>query len=105
MPPDDQVKAGMVRSAEEYRWSSAWSHLGLISNDLLVKDQNLLGLVEDWEGYLREDDEKADSRFLKAICTGRPAGSQQFVTLVETLNGRDLSLPKRGPPPQELAEN
>jgi len=105
VPPDDQVKAGMVRSAEEYRWSSARFHLGLISNDVFVKDKNLLGLVENWEGYLREDDEKADSRSLKAICTGRLAGSEQFVRLVETLNGRDLSLPKRGPPPQELAEN
>jgi len=99
------VKTGMVRSAEEYPWSSARFHLGLISNDVLVKDKNLLGLVENWEGYLREDDEKADGRFLKAICTGRPAGSQQFVRLVETLTGRDLSLQKRGPRPQGLAEN
>jgi putative transposase len=46
------VKAGMVRSAEEYPWSSARFHLGLVANDVLVKDKNLLGLVENWEGYL-----------------------------------------------------
>ena len=37
------VKAGMVRSAEDYPWSSARFHLGLVANDVLVKDKNLLG--------------------------------------------------------------
>lgn len=82
------VHAGTVGSAEEYPRSSARFHLGLISNDVLVKDKNLLGLVENWEEYLRGDDEKADSRLLKAIRSGRPAGSEQFVKLVETLTGR-----------------
>ena len=99
------VHAGMIRSAEEYPWSSARFHLGLISNDVLVKDKNLLGLVENWEGYLRLNDEKADSRLLKAIRSGRPAGSEQFVKLVETLTGRHLSLGKRGPRPKRLPEN
>jgi len=98
--PDDQVKAGMVRSAEEYRRSSARFHRGLVANDVLVKDKNLLGLVEDWEGYLRQEDEKANSRLVKAIRSGRPAGSQQFVRLVETLTARHLSLGKRGPRPK-----
>jgi hypothetical protein len=68
----------------------------LISNDVLVKDKTLLGLVENWEAYLRQDDEKASGRLLKAMCSGRPAGSEQFVKLVEMLTGRDLSLGKRG---------
>lgn len=99
------VKAGMVRSAEEYPWSSARFHLGLAANDVLVKDKNLLGLVENWQGYLRQDDEKANSRLVKAIRSGRPAGSQQFVRLVEKLTGRHLSLGKRGPRPKGLPEN
>ena len=96
------VKAGMVRSAEEYSWSSARFHLGLVANDVLVKDKNLLGLVENWEGYLRQDDEKANRRLVKAIRSGRPAGSQQCVSLVETLTGRHLSLGMRGPRPRGL---
>jgi len=35
------VKAGMVRSAEEYPWSSARFHLDLVAKDVLVKDKNL----------------------------------------------------------------
>jgi len=99
------VHAGMVRSAEEYSWSSARFHLGLISNDVSVRDKNLLGLVENWEEYLRQDDENADSRLVKSISSGRPAGSEQFVRLVETLTGRHLSLGKRGPRPKGLAKN
>ena len=96
------VKAGMVRSAEEYPWSSARFDLGLVANDVLVKDKQLLGLVENWEGYLQQDDEKANSRLVKGICSGRPGGSQQFVRLVETLTARHLSLGKRGPRPKGL---
>ena len=55
------VKSGMVRSAEEYRWSSARFHLGLVANDVLVKDKSLLGLVENWEGYLRQDDQSGNT--------------------------------------------
>ena len=97
------VKAGMVRSAEEYPWSSARFHLGLVANDVLVKDKNLLGLVENWEGYLQQDDEKANSRLVKAIRSGRPDGSQQFVSLVETLTARHLCLGKLRPRPKGLA--
>ncbi len=66
------VKAGMIRSAEEYRWSSTRFHLDLVANEVLVKDKNLLELVENWEGYLRQDDEKANSKLVKAIRSGRP---------------------------------
>ncbi len=97
------VHAGMIRSAEEYPWSSARFHLGLIPDDVLVKDKNLLGLAENWEEYLRQDDERADSRLLKAIRSGRPVGSEQFVKLVETLTGRHLSLGKRGAPAKEAS--
>ena len=74
----------------------------MVAKDVLVKDKNLLGLVENWEVYLRQNDEKADSRLVKAIRSVRPAGSQQFVSLVETLTARHLGLGKRGPRPKGL---
>ena len=36
---------------EEYAWSSAQFHLGLLAADPLVKDRTLLGLVEDCAEY------------------------------------------------------
>jgi putative transposase len=66
--------------------------------DVLVRDKNLLGLVDDWAEYLRGDDQPAHNTLLRAIRTGRPAGSEQFVKLVEKVAGRDLSLGKPGRP-------
>ena len=63
--PDVQVKAGMVRSAEEYRWSSARFHLGLVANDVLVKDKNLLGLVENWKDIFEKMTRKPIAGFSK----------------------------------------
>jgi putative transposase len=99
------VHVGMVRSAEDYLWSSARFHLGLIPSDILVTNRDLLGLVGNWREYLGRNDEKADDRLLKAIRSGRPAGTEQFVTLVETLTGRSLSLGKRGPRSKRLPGN
>jgi putative transposase len=99
------VKAGMVQSAEDYPWSSARFHLGVVATDVLVKDKHLLGLVENWEEYLRQDDDKATSRLVKAIRSGRPAGGELFVKLIEKLTGRHLSLGKRGPRRRGLPDN
>jgi putative transposase len=92
------VRAGIVGTAGEYPWSSARFHLGVSPTDVLVRDKNLLGLVDDWAAYLRGDDQPAHNTLLRAIRTGRPAGSEQFVKLVEKVAGRDLSLGKPGRP-------
>ena len=99
------VHAGIVRSAEDYLWSSARFHLGLIPSDILVTNRDLLGLVGNWGEYLGRNDETVDGRLLKAIRSGRPAGNEQFVQLIETLTGRSLSLGKRGPRPKRLPDN
>ena len=39
------VRAGMVKRAWEYPWSSAKFHIGEQKVDVLVKDRDLLGLV------------------------------------------------------------
>jgi putative transposase len=79
------VKAGMVRDAGDYPWSSARFHLGINTKDALVRDKNLMGLIEDWAGYLKGNDEpRIQTTLLRGIRTGRPAGSEQFV---EMLNG------------------
>ncbi|MGH7771394.1 MAG: transposase, partial [Candidatus Binatia bacterium] len=92
------VHAGLVKKAEEYPWSSARFHLGLTTTDALVKDRNLLGLVDNWPEYLDNDDEQAQHKLLRAIRSGRPAGNEHFVKLVEKLTQRDLSLRKVGRP-------
>jgi len=64
-----------------------------------VKNKNLLGLVEDWAEDLKGNDEwESQTILLRGIRTGRPAGSEQFVEMIERLTGRDLAVRKAGRP-------
>ncbi len=89
----------MVPEAGDYPWSSARFHLGVTSRDVLVRDKSLLGLIEDWAEYLTGDDEpRIQATLLRGIRTGRPAGSEQFIEMLERLTGRELVRRKAGRP-------
>ena len=61
------------------------------------EEPNLLGLVEDWAEYLKGNEEwETQTTLLRGIRTGRPAGSAQFVEMIERLTGRDLAMRKAG---------
>ena len=84
------VRAKLVRRAWNWRWSSAGFHVGRRKTDPLVEDRDLLGLVDDWEALLREDDDEADTLRTKTR-TGRPCGSKAFVRKAERRTGRRLT--------------
>ena len=92
------VKAGMVRVPRAYRWSSARYHVGERRTDPLVTDRDLRGLVPNWKEFLLEEDPQREKAIRVATRTGRPAGSDKFVGLVQKLTGRDLSKGKPGRP-------
>ena len=93
------VSAGIVKEAVDYPWSSARFHLGVSQGDTLVRDKSLLGLVDDWSEYLKGNDEPiTQTTLLRGIRTGRPAGSEQFVEMIERLTGRNLAMRKPGRP-------
>ncbi len=93
------VAAGMVPEAGDYPWSSARFHLGINTRDALVRDKNLMGLIEDWTEYLQGANEPSiQTTLLRGIRTGRPAGSEQFIKMMERLTGRDLAMRKAGRP-------
>ena len=51
------VRAGIVRRAEDYRWSSAAYHCGLRDSDPLLSSVSpLKGSVGDWSAWLAEPD-------------------------------------------------
>jgi hypothetical protein len=73
--------------------------LGVCQSDALVKNQILLGLVVDWAEYLKGNDEwETQTTLIRGIRTGRPAGSEQIVEMIEKLTGRDLTRRKSGRP-------
>jgi putative transposase len=79
------VRAGVVRDAWEYPWSSAAYHTGKADRDRLVESDDMLReLVGDWKSYLQEDDQEG---FLKSVrrdsFVNRPLGDEAFVSDLE----------------------
>ncbi len=91
------VKAGLAHSPEEYPWSSARAHL-IGHDDQLVRVQPMLDYVGDWQAYLALDmDEKEMAAIRRHERTGRPLGSDDFLTRVEQRVGGRLKKEKPGP--------
>ena len=93
------VRASMAERAEEYRWSSAAAHLGIVDWPHGLLDRRAwdeLDLAAGWREYLdakREQDE--EMRLREATSTGRPFGDEEFVLALE----RKLARPLRPNPP------
>ena len=93
------VRAGLVETAEEWKWSSAAVHCGLTANDGLLE----LGQwqarwdTSNWRQYLREKDcEEETAAIRQCTHTGRPLGTTEFVRAMETATQRCLTPLKRG---------
>jgi REP-associated tyrosine transposase len=84
------VKAGMVAHAWDYPWSSCRLHCGLVESDPLIAQPMLPQLVDDWASFLAQRDDIAQESVLQGTRTGRPVGSNEFVSKLESLAGRIL---------------
>jgi putative transposase len=85
------VRAGLVREAESYQWSSAAAHAGLRNDDVLTVDARKLVGTGDWRAWLREPDEDELIQQLRLLTrTGRPFGEASFVDKAERVTGRLL---------------
>lgn len=95
------VRAGLVRRAEEWPFSSARLHLGL-GEDLLVDGQALRSRIAAWDRLLGELDEDCDLATVRQhSSTGRPLGDELFVSQIEELLGRRLRPGRPGRPRKE----
>ena len=91
------VRAGIVKKAEEYRWSSAMAHVGNGEDELLSRFY-LQDEIKDWAGYLCEEDGEEEMRALRRHgATGRPLGGRVFINNLEARLGRVLLKQKPGP--------
>jgi len=91
------VRAGLCRRPDEWKWSSVHAHLGTV-RDPLVNPLPMLQRVPDWPAYLQQADADQDlDRIRRHGRTGRPAGSDEFVTSLEQQSGRRLRRLKPGP--------
>ena len=96
---NNPVRANITKKADEYRWSSARSHVRGTVDPVLSNDCYMPESVEDWSAYLEK---KEDSRQIEVIRentrTGRPWGDEAFVLGVEELLQRVLNPMPRGRP-------
>jgi putative transposase len=92
------VRAGMVKTPEEWRWSSAGPHMKG-HDDVLVKVDPLREIIGSrWERFLAVDTPEDDMALLrKHERTGRPLGEDSFVDRVERLLDRRLKPRRPGP--------
>jgi putative transposase len=91
------VRAGLAGTPWEYPWSSAAAHVAR-RDDALAKADPLLALVSDWKGFLCAEAPADDVRQLRRHeRTGRPLGTEQFLTDVERTLHRTLRRKRLGP--------
>ena len=91
------VKAGMVKNARDYKWSSIHAHLEGKDSTGIIRPEKLLALTGNWEAYLKEAQSDTDNEFEKHERTGRPLGNESFIEKAEQLLQRDLKKKKPGP--------
>ncbi len=99
------VRAGLVKCADEFRWSSAKTHIGESMTEWLEMEPWIGGFTHDqWGLYLKADTfSEAEQQVRASTYTGRPAGSLEFVKAAESMLGRTLSPKKGGRPQKQIA--
>jgi putative transposase len=105
------VRAGLVREAQNWEWSSARVHCGSKEADpcLDMASWNRRWSSATWREYLNSGENDAELRAIrKSTHTGRPLGSGEFVRSLETASARRLQPQKGGRPrlaaPREQTE-
>ena len=85
---NNPVRARLVEKAEDYCWSSAANHVNEEYNSALSNDLPLLRQIPDWRKFLCESDEEKIIDQIR-ICTlsGRPAGTDDFMSNLEIIIG------------------
>jgi putative transposase len=86
------VRAGMVKEAWEYAWSSAAAHCGEGQGNPLLNAARWREETSgaDWREILKETalDREVVETIRRSTHTGRPLGSDRFLSKVERLLGR-----------------
>lgn len=103
------VRAGMVRKAEIYRWSSAAAHCGTAQDALLDLGSvwsKQFSAIENWSAWLAEGDEAEELQILRRnVEKGLPCGSESFVHALGNQVGRMLMHRPQGRPRKNVEDD
>lgn len=94
------VRAGLVKRAADWPWSSVRDHVD--GRSFRAFDAHaVLDRVGDFRHYLAQGDDDAKWQALRASETsGRPLGTASFVEDIEIKTGLSLLPQRRGPKPK-----
>lgn len=93
------VRAGIVKKAEDYRWSSTRAHTSGSQDGIVSGRCYVLEEIRDWRDYLREKEDKTMvERIRKCSLTGRPCGDESFIRKLERRFARRLKALPYGRP-------
>jgi putative transposase len=91
------VRAGLVRYAEQWPWSSAAAHVKG-RHDAVIRGKAFRMSGEEWKAFLREGIEEGELKRIRRHATsGRPMGDDAFVDRIERSLKRVLRKQKPGP--------
>jgi len=94
------VRAGLVKRAQDWKWSSVHAHLAG-KDDSLTTVAPVLSRIPDFAAFLDEPrDDAVFDALRRAEAIGRPLGDIAFVQDLEKRLGRQLQPQKRGPKPK-----
>lgn len=95
------VRAGIVKRAEDYEWSSAAAHCG-VANDILVGPVirwPIFAGIENWSNWLKLGLPDESVAILRSHGSQNlPCGAEEFVSQLEVSTGRRLMYCKHGGP-------
>ena len=96
---NNPVRIKAEKKAENYKWSSAKSHVKKTNDQTLSGRCYLQHEIKDWAQYLEEAEDKAITKALiENTRTGRPSGDEDFIKKIENVVGRRLAAMPRGRP-------
>jgi len=92
------VRAGKVRHALEYPWSSARHHATGEADPLLDEPEWLAAELrrQKYRRSLRDESEEKAAEIRRMTATGRPLGGSAFLSVLESRLGRVLTLQRPG---------
>ena len=94
------VKAGIVKKAEEYKWSSLRHHLDR-DGAYFLYDDIITDMIVDWKTLLYDDlSETQIKLFRKHESTGRPLGEIKFIEKLEKRLEVSFKKERPGPKPK-----
>lgn len=96
---NNPVRVGIVKTPEEYPWSSARGHIKKVEDNILSKKSFLHEEIKDWLSYLKSgEDRESVEAIRRKTREGQPYGEEGFVVRLEKKLGMKIRRGQRGRP-------